>query len=97
MIIDGIEYEPVNAGERRLQIVVLHRGFVFVGEVERTDREVIIHNARNVRRWGTTYGLGEIALNGPTASTVLDICGTIRFTPLAEVCAYDCNAAKWNR
>lgn len=95
--VNGVEYAPVNREGRRLQIVVLHRGFVFVGDVERRPDEVVIHNASNVRKWGTTSGLGEIAKNGPTVNTVLDMAGTIHFTPLAEVCAYDCDSAKWTR
>lgn len=97
VVIDGVEYAPIDRDARRLQIVVLHRGFVFVGDVERTESEIVIHNAQNVRRWGTTKGLGEIAEGGPTSNTVLDVAGTIRFSPLAEICSYDCNPAKWNR
>lgn len=96
-MVNGVEYAPVNRDSRRLQIVVLHRGFVFVGDVERSENEIVIHNAQNVRRWGTTKGLGEIADGGPTANTKLDMAGTIRFSPLSEICSYDCNPAKWNR
>ena len=96
VMIDGVEYEPVNRASRRKQIIVLHRGFVFVGDVERKESEVVIHNAQNVRRWGTTSGLGQIAENGPTSNTTLDAAGTIRYSPLAEICAYDCNSAKWS-
>lgn len=97
VVLNGVEYTPVNAESRQLQIVVLHRGFVFVGDVERKESEIVIHNAQNVRRWGTAKGLGEIAEGGPTSKTVLDMAGTIRFSPLAEICSYDCNTAKWNR
>lgn len=97
VIIDGVEYAPINRESRRLQIVVLHRGFVFVGDVERGDGEIVIHNARNIRRWGTNAGLGQLAESGPQANTVLDPAGTIRYSPLSEICTYDCNAAKWNR
>jgi len=72
------------------QIVVLHCGFVFMGDVERTEKEVIIHNANNIRKWGTERGLGQIAADGPTEKTILDYAGTVRFHPLAEVCSYDC-------
>ena len=30
-----------------------------------------------IRVWGTTAGLGEIALKGPTKDTVLDFAGTV--------------------
>ena len=54
--INGVEYAPIDSGGRRFQIVVLHRGFVFVGDVERGETEIVIHSARNIRRWGTTTG-----------------------------------------
>ena len=61
------------------QIVIAQRGWVFVGEVERSGGDdVTITNAKCIRRWGTTKGLGELALNGPLKSTVLDPMGTVR-------------------
>ena len=57
-------------------IVVLDRGFVYVGDVkEETDR-IIISNAKNIRRWGTSKGLGELR-NGPLSDTTLDIVGEV--------------------
>lgn len=98
VVINGVEYAPIDRDARQFQIVVLHRGFVFVGDVDRSDpNQIVIHNAQTVRRWGTTKGLGEIAESGPLSSTMLDMAGTIRFSPLAEICSYDCNPAKWNR
>lgn len=60
-------------------IVVLQAGFVFIGEWHpATDtKPAHILDVACVRKWGTTAGLGEIALNGPTEETVLDPCGTV--------------------
>jgi hypothetical protein len=58
------------------KIAVLDRGFVYVGKVSIKNDIVTITNARNIRRWGTTKGLGELA-DGPTANTVLDQVGTV--------------------
>jgi hypothetical protein len=77
------------------QIVIAQRGWVFVGDVARDGDDVTISNAQNVRRWGTTKGLGEIAKNGPTPSTVLDDFGTVHLHALAIVAALDCEATKW--
>lgn len=55
------------------QIVVLDRGFVYVGEAAIENEFVILTNARNIRRWGTTAGLGEL-VNGPLKGTVVDAC-----------------------
>ena len=70
---DGLtnQNEPKALGQ---QIAVLDRGFVYVGDCV-VEREFLrISNARNIRRWGTTKGLGELA-DGPTDSTVLDQVG----------------------
>jgi hypothetical protein len=58
------------------QIVVLDKGFVYVGNVTIRDGWVNIENARNIRIWGTTKGLGELR-NGPLKETKLDECGIV--------------------
>lgn len=54
-----------------LQIVIIDGGFVYVGHCECDTKWFSISGARNVRKWGTTRGLGQLH-NGPTADTVLD-------------------------
>ncbi len=58
-------------------IAVLDRGFVYVGNVTRDGDFVLIENARNIRVWGTTNGLGELR-NGPLSGTKMDVCGTVK-------------------
>ena len=57
-------------------IVVLDRGFVYVGDVFENEEAITIENASNIRKWGTTKGLGEL-VNGPLKDTVLDKVGTV--------------------
>ena len=64
-------------------IVVLDRGFVYVGRVHVEGDMVTVTNARNIRKWGTTKGLSEL-VNGPTTNTVLDEVGEIA-APLRAV------------
>jgi len=68
--IDGELYvRACDSGE--IKIVVLERGFIYVGRVdEEGDPIVTIHGARSIIRWGTTKHLGELA-NGPLAKTTL--------------------------
>jgi hypothetical protein len=75
-------------------IVVLDRGFVYVGKVEIEDDWCIIKEARNIRQWGTTKGLGEL-VDGPTSKTVLDVVGTLRAPMRAVISIIDADAAKW--
>lgn len=57
-------------------IVVLDQGFVYVGDCAFGERYLTISNARNVRKFGTENGLGQLR-NGPTGRTVLDEAGTV--------------------
>ena len=57
-------------------IVVLDRGFVYVGNITVEDEWVHINDAKNIRVWGTKNGLGELR-NGPTNETKLDECGKV--------------------
>lgn len=52
-------------------IVVLDRGFVYVGDVLINGDYVTIKNAQCIRVWGTTNGLSQLQ-NGPLSSTKLD-------------------------
>ena len=76
-------------------IVVVDRGYVYVGDVVSDDTYTIITNAQNVRRWGTSRGLGELALEGPKSETILDQVGTVRIPARAIISIIDTEAAKW--
>lgn len=78
-------------------ILVLQRGWVVVGDLTHEDASVVhLDNASVIRRWGTTKGLGQLALEGPQKETILDPCGVVEAHPLAVVLRMPCEAAKWN-
>ena len=81
--------------ERQVQIAVLDRGFIYVGETAIVGGFVVITAAQNVRRWGTDRGLGQLAAEGPRPDTKLDPAGTVRAPLSALVHLIDCNPAKW--
>ena len=95
MLIDGTEYLPVNKNGRTA-IVVCDRGFVLVGRIEVANSYITITSCNNVRRWGTTNGLGQIASGGPTVKTSLDPQPTTRVHELQVVQIIDCEESKWN-
>jgi hypothetical protein len=66
----------INKTNRGQAIVVLDRGFVYVGELSMNGTELTITNAKNLRSWGTTQGLGELR-NGPLSNTRLDVVGEV--------------------
>lgn len=57
-------------------LCVLDRGFVYVGNVRWDGDWMVIDQARNVRVWGTSQGLGELR-NGPLEQTKLDESGQV--------------------
>lgn len=94
--INGVQYRPVNtAGDRK--IVILQRGWVMVGTYTKDGDQCRLDDASIIRMWGTTKGLGEIALNGPTSTTVLDPVGTVMFNEMTAVAVLDCVESKWSR
>jgi hypothetical protein len=87
--IDSIRYVredsivPAKLGDKR--IIIADRGWVFVGDcTDESDGTVTIRNAKNIRKWGTTTGLGQL-VNGPTGNTVADEYGTVKCLPIAQI------------
>ena len=76
-------------------IVVLDRGFVYVGRVTVDGDWCLIADAKNVRVWGTTKGLGEL-INGPTKDTKLDTAGNVRAPLRAVISIIDAKDEAWN-
>lgn len=87
-----MEHKCVLTG---LAIVVLDRGFVYVGKVTVEDDWCKIERAKNIRVWGTTNGLGEL-VNGPTKNTRLDSVGNVRAPIRAVISIIDVKDEKWN-
>jgi len=81
--------------ENSIKILILQRGWVIVGNVRKENDYFISENSSVIRTWGTSKGLGEIALNGPTEKTKLDRCGTVRVHELTTVAMIDCDQNKW--
>lgn len=81
-----------NGGTR---IVILQRGWVVVGQYSQEGDECTISNGYVIRSWGTSNGLGEIALNGPTSSTKLDKITETKFHELAAIASLKCEESKW--
>ena len=100
IVIDGVKYIPESKvrplPESKVKIVVLQRGWVLVGYYRREGDNCFLDNASVIRQFGTTKGLGEIAIGGPTSATKLDPCnGLVDFHRLTEVLAINCEVNKW--
>lgn len=78
-----------------IRIVIAQRGWIFVGEYNKTGEIVSISKGHVVRRWGTTKGLGELATEGKKRNTVLDPTPTIEMHELTVVATIRCDADAW--
>lgn len=70
------EYRAVNKGR---YIVIGNRGNIVVGDLTIIGNMGHMKKASVIRRWGTTKGLGQLAMSGATGDTVLDGCGEFEF------------------
>ena len=95
VVIDDEVFVPQNEENSPVKIVILQRGWVFVGNYSEQGDYGILENAKCIGAWGTTRGLGEIALAGPTESTKLDPHGKVRFHALTTIALIDCENKKW--
>jgi hypothetical protein len=76
------------------QIVVLDRGFVYYSpDVQENGENLVLNDAKCIRRWGTTKGLGQLT-DGPTKDTVLDSTGTVIAPKRALIHLIQCK--RWN-
>jgi len=72
-----------TAGDRHL--VVLDRGWVFVGDLSQDDHGIFtINNCQNVRKW-SSGGFGLLSQSATKAGAVLDGCAPIRFEKSARI------------
>lgn len=80
-----------------LQIAVMDRGWVYVGNVQTIGEYYLIHEASCVRKWGTSKGLGQLARNGPLQATILDPTPLVRAERRAVLFCIQCDEAAWNK
>jgi hypothetical protein len=99
IVIDGTTYVPKGSDAKNyegdVKIVVLQRGWVYIGRFERTGNDCKLYNAFNIRSWGTTKGLPEL-VNGATKDTKLDKCeGIVEFDWLTVIHTITVNSKLW--
>jgi len=101
--INGVKYirkdsvKEVKEFTGDIKIVVLQRGWIYIGRFERNGNDCRLHNAYNIRLWGTTKGLSEL-VNGATSKTILDKCdGTVEFDWLTVIHTITCNQSAWKQ
>ena len=92
--VDYIRKDQAKATEGDIKIVVIDRGFVYVGRLKMDGDFAVLSDARNIRVWGTTAGLGEL-VSGPTKATKLDLVGVVRIPLRAVISIIDTEQSRW--
>ena len=86
-----------EVGGSEIKIAILQRGWVFVGKFSKQGSACKLTDAHNIRTWGTTKGLGELASDGPTSTTKLDKVNDVVFHELTTVALIDCDKKSWSK
>lgn len=89
---DSVQEEPKNSN---IKIAILQRGWVMIGRYSEEGDNCALENAYVIRSWGTTKGVGELALNGKQTGTKLDKAGSVTFHKLTVVALINCVEDKW--
>lgn len=99
--IDNVEYvrksdvKKTSGKPTKLQIVILQRGWNIIGRYREEKDEFICEDSKVLRCWGTTKGIGQLALEGPTDQTKLDETGTVRSLKTTVIARIDVDEDKW--
>ncbi len=80
-----------------MKICVLDRGWVLVGRLEKDGDEYLLLDAHVIRRWGTSDGLGELAMKGPLPETRLEKTPLVRFNKRSLILTINCDEEKWKK
>jgi len=97
MTIDGEEWvraDSIADHSGEVRIVIGQRGWVWVGYWAQDGETVTLSRAKNIRKWGTTQGLGEL-VDGPLGATVLDPAGTVTMHILGVVATLHADRDAW--
>jgi len=87
--------EPPSYADSEVRIVIAQRGWVFVGRYSEDGDTVTLDQAKVIRKWGTTKGLGEL-IDGPKPNTVLDPAGHVEMHRLGVVATLSCKEDAWS-
>ena len=86
--------EIIQNGEE-IRIIILQRGWIIIGKYYQQGSQCWIDSGYVIREWGTTKGLGQLALEGTQPNTKLDAVSCVKFHELTVVASMICDPNKW--
>ena len=99
IMINGIKYISEEKNNNLpIKIVILQRGWVVIGRYSEEENDMcVLTDAYVIRRWGTSDGLGQLALKGKQSETKLEKTGIIKFHKLTSVGFIDADFNIWDK
>lgn len=84
--IDDVQYVRADSQPKPgpLTLVVLPRGFIYVGKLDKSGDWWTLRNASNVRKW-SSGGFGGLTLGAKSSGAALDKCSDLAFAEEAVV------------
>lgn len=76
-------------------IVVVNRAWIYAGQIKHDGTWCVVDGAKNIRRWGTTNGLGQLAKYGPQKETELDEYGLVCIPATSVIFIIDSDSSLW--
>jgi hypothetical protein len=84
IIIDGVEYAPINKNSSNRAVVVVDRGWIFAGDVTRENGRIRLARALHVFRW-ESVGFAGMIDNPKKAKADLRPCADVDIPEGAEI------------
>lgn len=78
-------------------IAIVESGWVFAVNCPgaKLGEHIEAREARVIRKWGTTDGLAQLAIKGPTTETALELCSVISIPANKVLFLMDVTSAGW--
>lgn len=94
--------QPVNQAppwkaDYGYSVVVLDRGFVYVGHLVVAGDYATLTEGQNIRIWGTKKGLHQLVVEGPQPDTKLDGPATVHIPMRAIISIHPTEERKWKK
>lgn len=84
VIIDGVEYAPIQKASGNRAVIVVDRGWIFAGDVTRENGRIKLSNALHIWRW-EGIGISGLIENPASSKVTMKPCADVDIPAGAEI------------